>query len=342
MMKKNEYMRLLKEKLNQFDETLQRDILEDYMRHFAEGELAGRSEEELIQELGDIDEMILELEDEINERHPIVEKKEIESDFFRGIKMNLEIGDVQLIPSHDNQLHIDTSGNLNSECYAVNQSEENGIFIFELKRKGFFRTFLKQWIKIKVALPLDYEMVEVKVGSGDIELKDIETDNLNCTSASGDINVNKSVLGNAQLKIGSGDLEIMDAEIDMLEIVCGSGSVEIDGKEIKCIEIKVGSGDVECRTASEEIRCKTGSGDVEIEAEQQCDVLVGTGSGDIDIKMKECTGAEISIVTVSGDAELTWKGEELSLPKKFRKIFESGGCRIGAKTASGDISIECE
>ena len=72
----------------------------------------------------------------------------------------------------------------------------------------------------------------------------------------------------------------------------------------------------------------------------ECDATFQVG--DIDIKMKECTGAEISIVTVSGDAELTWKGEELSLPKKFRKIFESGGCRIGAKTASGDISIECE
>lgn len=341
-MKKNEYMRLLKEKLNQFDETLQREILEDYRRHFAEGELAGRTEEEIIQELGDIDEMILELKDEINEKHPIVERKEINSGEFHGIKMNVEVGDIQMLPSQDNQLHIHTSGNLNLEYYDLNQREEEGIFIFELKKKGFFKIFLKQWIKIKVELPLDYEKVEVKVASGDIELKDIQADELICTSASGDINFSGSMLKNVQMKTGSGSFELIDSEMESLEVVCGSGDVDIEECSINEIEIKVGSGNVNCQANAEEIKCKTGSGDVEIEAEQQCDVLVGTGSGDIDIKMKECTGAEISIVTVSGDAELTWKGEELSLPKKFRKIFESGGCRIGAKTASGDISIECE
>ncbi len=60
-MTKLEYMDILREKLARFGEELQEEILEDYRGHFAEGERQGKTQEQIIQELGSIDEMIQEL-----------------------------------------------------------------------------------------------------------------------------------------------------------------------------------------------------------------------------------------------------------------------------------------
>lgn len=63
-MTKQEYMQTLQENLERFGQELQEDILEDYRQHFAEGEKQGKSEEEIIEELGNIEEMIRELAEE--------------------------------------------------------------------------------------------------------------------------------------------------------------------------------------------------------------------------------------------------------------------------------------
>lgn len=63
-MTKQEYMQKLQENLERFGQELQEDILEDYRQHFAEGEKQGKSEEEIIEELGNIEEMIRELAEE--------------------------------------------------------------------------------------------------------------------------------------------------------------------------------------------------------------------------------------------------------------------------------------
>lgn len=63
-MTKQEYMQKLQENLERFGQELQEDILEDYRQHFAEGEKQGKSEEEIIEELGNIEEMIGELTEE--------------------------------------------------------------------------------------------------------------------------------------------------------------------------------------------------------------------------------------------------------------------------------------
>ena len=67
-MTKQEYLQKLQEKLERFSQELQEEILEDYRQHFAEGENEGKSEYEIIEELGNIEEMIRELsEDELQE-----------------------------------------------------------------------------------------------------------------------------------------------------------------------------------------------------------------------------------------------------------------------------------
>lgn len=60
-MTKQEYMSQLKEKLKIFDDELAKEIVDDYEGHFHDGSTNGRSEEEICEELGNIDELVEEL-----------------------------------------------------------------------------------------------------------------------------------------------------------------------------------------------------------------------------------------------------------------------------------------
>ena len=62
-MNKQEYMYNLFEALRPFDEDVRNEIISDYEEHFADGLANGKTEEQIVEELGSIDELIAELKD---------------------------------------------------------------------------------------------------------------------------------------------------------------------------------------------------------------------------------------------------------------------------------------
>jgi len=62
-MNKQEYMYNLFEALRPFDEDVRNEIISDYEEHFADGLASGKTEEQIVEELGPIDELISELKD---------------------------------------------------------------------------------------------------------------------------------------------------------------------------------------------------------------------------------------------------------------------------------------
>ena len=168
-MTKQEYMASLQEKLERFGRELQEEILEDYGQHFTEGENEGKSDEEIIEELGNIEEMIRELsEDDLPKEFtqrameqgglaesagqevskagetPGREPKDTDlkrtfsySGFYKAMVLEGKVANVRVERSEDDQIHVEyeakgVSSQMNYEYY---QYEEDGVFYAGVKRR---------------------------------------------------------------------------------------------------------------------------------------------------------------------------------------------------------------
>ena len=85
-MNKAEYMEALRERLQYYNKALETEILEDYEQHFAEGLAEGRSEEEIIAELGNIEDMLQEFsQEDLKQELEAVESQANQSNSYRQL-----------------------------------------------------------------------------------------------------------------------------------------------------------------------------------------------------------------------------------------------------------------
>lgn len=102
-MTKSEYMNALQNKLECFNRELQQEIVEDYEQHFAEGIAAGKTEEEIVAELGSIEDMIQELpEEDIRHDDQPLEKGSLDNTYtgeYKAVVIDGGIANVSLRPS---------------------------------------------------------------------------------------------------------------------------------------------------------------------------------------------------------------------------------------------------
>ena len=143
-MTKSEYLSALKDKLESFNMELQQEIMEDYEQHFAEGLAAGKSEDEIIEELGSIEDMIQELPEEdmkqeIQAMDAVSRKNSTYEGEYKAIAIEGLVADVYLEGSDDGCISVDYQNDGDvyiQQKYRFYQYEENGVFHVGVKDSG--------------------------------------------------------------------------------------------------------------------------------------------------------------------------------------------------------------
>lgn len=311
-MTQKEYMEALEEKLERFNFSLQQEILDDYEQHFFEGRSAGKSEEEIIRELGDIDDMIQEFSEEergqeLMQLDAVPAKTETYDCGYRAIKVEGRIADVTLENSPDGKLHVEYQNHGNEamqERYRFYQYEEKDVFCVGVKDlgtdsgkavklfgmkifSGNNEFFENGTICLKLQIPSNFPKVSVSTVSGGI-----------CLSG---INVQELFLQTA-----SGDVKLEHARCDSLKTQTISGNMQVE------------------EISGRQIHGQTVSGDLEWENSSADDFCLETISGDIQLENSEC--GKLAVVTVSGDV---------------RTVNVSGNTQ-SARTTSGDMEISAD
>lgn len=304
-MTKQEYMEKLQEKLERFGRELQEEILEDYRQHFAEGANEGKSEEEIIQELGNIEEMIRELSEEDlsgeftqramepaaaadrgakepakQEGKEAADNAGAEGSFtysgsYRSVVLEGKVANIRVERSEDEKIHVDyeakgVSSQLNYEYY---QYEEDGVFYAGVKRRRNLREEDDGEEKmVKVTL---FGRTIISYGTV------------------GSFGGGQSITLTVRIPHG----------IPKLTAKTGSGNVEVSGLELESVDSSSGSGNVEIRElVADRVKGHTGSGNLVVEHTEFISAGLDAGSGNI--RLERIKGKELRCGAGSGNIKV--------------------------------------
>lgn len=362
-MTKQEYMQKLQEKLERFGQELQEEILEDYRQHFAEGGNQGKSEEEIIEELGNIEDMIRELSEEDlpegfaqGNPEPVAAQELTKaaadgeragkstdlkrsfaySGYYKGIVLEGKAANINVGRSEDDKIHVEyeakgVSNQLNYEYY---QYEEEGTFYAGVKRrKGAKEDGDNEETMVKVTL-----FGRTIISYGNIGNFSSGGQNITLT-----VKVSRGI-PKLVMKVGSGNMCVSDLELESFEGNSGSGNVELNELVADRMKAHTGSGNIAAHHA-EFIsgNFETGSGNVKAERIKGRDVRCSTGSGNIKI---DSAAAVYHLSTGSGNIRAVAVGEaesmELTTGSGSIKLELEGpkGMESTVRSGSGSIHID--
>ena len=320
-MKKDEFFAQLRTAFAGMDEELLTDILGDYENHFKEGIENGKSEEEICEELGNVEEIRQAFLDEnpaamtinVNSNSDTVGNSDIYNRFYPGIqRVNAQLtdADIEIKKSSTNDVELSVTGGLADDMEAlketlrvsasvgtlsIQQEKKAGISVSYAASRLFGLKVGKYSarIVIHIAVPEQFEKIEVK-------------------SISGDIKANNSNAKTLLIHTGSGDVGVED---------CQAGDIKVEfDKSAQC-------------------RAKSTSGDCKVTIGNQVDAVVSSTSGDVSVRYIGEIGLEMALSSTSGDVsavcgEINSKGK-----KKVQERFGEPDSKLKASTISGDIKV---
>ncbi len=344
-MTKTEYMEKLKEKLEQFNRSLQDEILEDYEQHFAEGLSEGKSEEKIIAELGDIEDMIQEFDEEDykqevipcnaeekpgpgeepkDRRYGQEYRRQVSGENYRAIVIDCDVADLNLEESGDGRFYAECEIESEAlrEIYSFYQYEEDKVCYVGVRRKEGtdFRKAVRINLFGKTILAYHHD----RISGGDIRL-DIKVPagcpRVQIKTRSGDIQAYQLHVGEFELSSISGDVGVQRIFADTLKLTSTSGDMSlyyIRGKEL-CLHSTSGDWEID-DVEVDQLKAQTASGGIRFDRMQARRIELGTGSGDIEGSSADAE--EVAVGVGSGDVELSMDA-----------------CVYRVKTGSGDVEL---
>lgn len=352
-MTKQEYMSQLKEKLTIFDDELAKEIVDDYEGHFHDGSANGRSEEEICEELGDIDELV----EELKQLYQPKQKQESENENKNkgGFSFNINVGDMvnDALNKAGNLADTIVKGikdgiNYGKTVYATHTKEDE----VEVERMKENAETCKRAI-------IDAACADVFVESSEDQEFHLEYFNHGNMKdqmlyhfygeQKGDTFHGRVVREQGKSgifqKMVSPDIEInikIPEGFESVEIQTSSGSIRMEQIKLNEVRVTTASGDI----AQEQIECtrcqlESASGDIKLQKVKGKLLKVGAKSGDI--ILENCLSEDGDFRSASGEIRgmeihiLNFEASTASGDTRFQKVTAD---TIHLSSKSGDVALE--
>lgn len=268
--------------------------------------------------------------------------KEIESTGTRPL-----IDDIFLdVREEDNKIVLEVQYASGSSMKSETK-EKDGIVVYQSMVFNGLKV-RRMDLNLEVELPEQLQQIEVKSGSGEIDidglknksvlnvisssgdktLKNIQADTVNIEASSGNLDLQHLAAEEAAIISASGDKRLADIETDILEIQAGSGNLKVDRLKARSAKVQSNSGDkILTDMTAGTVHIQSGSGTLTLNEAVADAIEITSGSGDIHLSHAfEETPDGYRVHARSGDVRLY-------LPEDFK--FD-----IDASTLSGRISCE--
>ncbi len=363
-MTKKEYIEKLKETLIGFEKDLAREIIEDYEEHFEMGLKKGKTEEQICEELGDINEIAKELKGlEKNDSSANSNKEEktaantewkqekTEGVNIRDIIVDALFADVIVIPSGSNQItlnYINYGDQKQQMMYEFKSWQEGDRIFAKVIRKemsfGFFNYIKTPNMRIEVRVPDYFPNLHLNSTSGDMRLTGSRSNEVAVNTMSGDIELQNYHANYMQLQSQSGDVNLQNSTGETLRCNSTSGELRLTEVNYKDYTLETSSGDVQLnRAAGKNVISRNKSGDISFRDCKINKVDSKTLSGDVTIV--NVMADSFSMQSTSGDV----RAEDSSI-SDFSLQSTSGDVHtariksgiINASSKSGDVRAAAE
>ncbi len=325
-MTKQEYLRSLRLRLQDYSEEFQKDILDAFEGHFQEGLNAGQTEEEVMESLGTVDEVA----ENIRMMNP-PERERMDSadelrknitDLSRSIRDTLfTVGDI--VTDSMNSAFTDSKregyskeykksaerGTVNGDIRTLIINSKGGShdiviepgesldYIFEPGRSLFSKTAAA----LTVGTEEDSAVFVMNSGTARLKLTVPESiREIGFDLAGGDLYIDDIHTGFISGKTASGDIELNRVSAERVDVRSFSGDIRMEECVYDDAFAKSHSGDIQLRRCRGRIDAECLSGDIDIDRHTAHKIVCSLVSGDADIAGDIESAA---IKTVSGDIE---------------------------------------
>lgn len=145
--------------------------------------------------------------------------------------------------------------------------------------------------KLVIYLPSTVKNLDIDIGAGDIQIKDISIDSFNLDTGATQTNIQSlTVTSNAEIDAGTGEIVISDSNISNLDIDAGVGNLEYTG-------YLNGASDIDCGVGNIELNLKG--------TESMYKIIAERGIGELKINGNKVSGTQTvgsgnAIVKLSG------------------------------------------
>lgn len=357
-MNRQEYLNELKFHLRRYPEDFQKDILDSFQTHFEEGIEAGQSEEEIIENLGTVEDVMENIR--MMNGGPGPDQKQQNSDLDSKIRSGMNFiadtlqesfqtvseiveGTLEMnfadngprryadgneslttLPSAETieAVRIDAS----SLSMDVSVSAGSSVrYLFKPKRSVFSKEDPHLEIRVDGNELILTGIRSSFTSKADLYLEIPETVRSVCIDgSSGDTDFRNVHLDELIGKSLSGDLVIEESSAGSITFQAASGDIKMEHTEASAAYVQCTSGDIDVRYCRMDLFAKTVSGDVTVRHHEGKEITLNCVSGDIDT---DTTSDHVLAKTVSGDIEIHCFSNVSSLT---------------AEAKSGDIDLEID
>ena len=356
-MTKIDYLYELQKRLKNLPEEDRAEIIEAFEEHFAEGKKAGKTDAEIMEELGTADEVAESLgavpekevrtgtwKDYLNETLRFVKDTLNSVKDSRGINFNFEFDSsaddfkpraedlTGYLEEDVQEVYVQSDGPLDLKLRKgdtlnyIFRSGSGGVETSSENGKAYIRILgasRREEPEMCLEIPESVCILDVRMPSGTVYAEEITPDTFSVSGSSADANIRNIESKAFRFSSNSGDLSMADVTFEKAFVNTVSGDIDINRINAD-LDIRTVSGDLElAETVSDEVYLESKSGDISYKGETE---VFGAESisGDLEVRIT-CHAGQVIAKTVSGDVNLCLADEDF---------------RADIVTVSGDISDE--
>ncbi|WP_342558408.1 DUF4097 family beta strand repeat-containing protein [Metasolibacillus sp. FSL K6-0083] len=338
-----QFLSQLEQALAKLNNNERQDIIRDFKEYFASGQAEGKAIEEMIDSLGDINELAEEILKAYSEQEFVQTANVVKEEAFDHIKIDSELASIQLLPSPTGRFYTEVKSKgeqyttdveiVNNTLTVKIERAESTFKIFGLKINFNFNTESAATAMIYVPEKL-YQSIVIKNEIGGSVIERLQAKEIKCHTTVGKAMLKNVLAGELNVKSSVGKAELQSVHATTAIVKSEAGKVIIENSIAETWNVKSEAGRVDLINIQGEIDARSEAGKINMDVESITKPLkLKTSVGRIDVLTKNA----IDNATVEAKSELG----KISVYGESGKriVYGTGENLVKLKTELGSITI---